>query len=385
MKLPRLGWLLLAMTGCSHGDAFTSTQAPLGPFATGADTRLTNNVDQDYWPAWTQDGQGILYAYVDAEAATPAIHRCLGLLPAAGGARIWQLCDNRAARADSASSFAAFALDTTGRLLAAEAVAPVRFAAGTVPSVTLWTADTATPYQRTTLLTLPLTVGSMPVTWLADLQWTGPNSFLALAQQFATVLGPSGVDSTFAVGGEVVSGAIANGRATLSAIAGTDSATSYSLAEGGASLVFTVPHDLRLFRVPAAGGTPTPMPLVAPGPDTASQITGALAGVTCRGDECLVAHDAVLITGVYIAMLPRNGELGQVELFFHALGDSMELRTVNLSTGAEQAVRVATTLFATPRLSPVSNDVVVEVGGAGHLESAASGASDLHLLKGIFP
>lgn len=381
MKLPHLGLMVIAMTGCNHSDPLTFTQAPLGPFASGSDARLTLNVNQDYWPTWTQDGKGILYAYVDSEAAGPAGHRCLGLLPAVGGTRIWQLCDNRAIRLDSLSSFTAFALDSTGRLLAAEAVGSMR--PGSVPTVALWLADTATPYQRTPLLTLPVTVGSMQVTWLADLQWTGANSFLALAQQFGTVQG--GVDSIFAGGGEVVSGTIANGHASLGAIAGTDSATSYSLAEGGTSLVFTVPHDLRLFKVPVSRGTPTPMPMVGTGPDTASQITGALVGVTCRDDECVVAQDAVLITGVYIAILPRSGVLGQSELSFQLLSDSMKLRTVNLATGDEQVVRMATSLFASPMLSPVTNDVVVEVGGAGHIESAASGRSDLYLLHGIFP
>jgi hypothetical protein len=379
MKLPCVGLLLIVIAGCTHSDAFTSSRAPLGPFATGTDARLTLNVDQDYWPNWTQDGKGILYAYVDQQSP---LHRCMGMLPPAGGTRIWQLCDNRAVRTDSASSYVAFALDTTGRLLAAEAVAPIRLLAGTTPTVTLWLADTATPLQRTTLLTLPVTAGSMQVTWLADLQWTGPNTFLALAQQFATVQG--GVDSLFATGGEIVSGTIANGHATLSAIAGTDSATSYSLAESGTSLVFTVPHDLRLFTVPVGGGMPVPMPMTSVGPDTASQITGALLGVTCRDDECLVARDAVLITGVYIAIL-RNGELGQSELFFQPLSDSMELRTVNLSTGDEQVALTATSLFASPMLSPVSNDVVIAVGGAGHIESAMSGHSDLYLLRGILP
>ena len=48
----------------------------------------------------------------------------MGILPAAGGSRIWQLCDDRAVRADSVTSFTAYALATDGRLLYAEAIAP---------------------------------------------------------------------------------------------------------------------------------------------------------------------------------------------------------------------------------------------------------------------
>ena len=147
------------------------------------DVQLTFNVDQDYWPAWTTDGRGILYAYVDRERP---LHRCLGLLPATGGTRLWQLCDNRAVRDDSASSYGAFALDSAGRLLVAETVSSANAGATALSQTTLWLADSAHPYVRTSLLTLPLTVGTTVVTWLADISWTGPNTFIALGQQFSS-------------------------------------------------------------------------------------------------------------------------------------------------------------------------------------------------------
>src|ERR1019366_10062732 len=89
-------WIPLLLLACTHSDAWvTPPIVALPPFGTGADVQLTYNVDQNYWPTWTQDGRGILYAFVNLENTA---HRCLGLLPATGGSRIWELCDNRAGR-----------------------------------------------------------------------------------------------------------------------------------------------------------------------------------------------------------------------------------------------------------------------------------------------
>ena len=56
---------LLLLLGCGHSDSFIVSQPIVGPFGSGADIQLTFNVEQDYWPAWTQDGRGILYSYVN--------------------------------------------------------------------------------------------------------------------------------------------------------------------------------------------------------------------------------------------------------------------------------------------------------------------------------
>ena len=234
--------VVLVLLGCGHSDAFTPVLPTVGPFSTGDDVRLTFNGDQDYWPTWTGDGRGILYAFVNP--AAPGIpagrHRCLGILPAAGGTRIWQWCDDRATEADSTTSFTAYALGTDGRLLYVEAVAPAN-SASFPRQVTLWLADTAAPLNRTALLTVPAALAG--VTWLADLAWTGPNSFIALGQVFASFPHCStcfSSDSLFAdssqigglraASGIVVIGTITGGQATLQAVSGTEGAAGYSLA-----------------------------------------------------------------------------------------------------------------------------------------------------------
>jgi hypothetical protein len=376
-----------------------------GAFSSGASVQLTFNTDQAYWPAWTDDGRGILYAYVDAESASPPYHRCLGMLPAAGGTRVWQLCDNRAVRNDTMSSYAAYALSSDGKLLVAEATAPVNLEFESLPTVSLWLSDTAKPYVRTTLLRLPQNVGGFGVTWLAELRWTGPNSFLALAQQLVTLphcgeckCFPCPRDSIFSEAGMVVAGVISGGTATLHTIAGTDSATSYSLAENGASIVFTRHHDLQLFKVPIGGGSPVPVPVQRTVPDTAALVTAELAGVSCRGSSCVVASDGIMLTDQYSS----PACIGNVcEIFANYLvvpGNPpafrpMMLQLVSLVTGTTTVVQQdtggASQVFASPQLSPTSGDVVVQRGGVwGHLQRFATlerGNGRLMLLKSIVP
>ena len=53
----------VATVGCDHSDPISYTSPVLGPVASGSNVQLTFNPDQDYWPTWTADGRGILYAF----------------------------------------------------------------------------------------------------------------------------------------------------------------------------------------------------------------------------------------------------------------------------------------------------------------------------------
>jgi len=366
------------LLGCSHSDAFVTDSANVPPSGTGADVRLTFNSEQDYWPAWTQDGQGILYAYANPGIPANPQHRCVGILPAAGGTRLWQFCDDRAVRSDTVSSFTGFALATDGRLLYAEAVAPR--SSSLVPRVTLFVIDTAHPLVRTELLSLPVAPGS-PITWLSELTWTGPGSFMALGQQFGTGVHcappcAAPPDSTFANWGGVVAGTIAGGRATLSVVPGTDSATGYSLAEGGASIVFIRRDDGRLYKVPVGGGTPL---VIA----TVSQ--DELGGVSCRGSTCVVATNPM--------SLFYGGSLTSGQVFPALRQGPHDLVGISLTTGLTQVLKSMGTaanaqIVMTPVISPASGDVVAQVGGTvwGHLQTFLGVSNaDLHLYPALVP
>jgi hypothetical protein len=380
--------LFLAL-GCGHSETFTPSVPTNGPFNSSSSVPLTFNADQDYWPTWTSDAKGILYAFVDPNDPQ---HRCIGLLPAAGGSRVWQLCHVGVRYQDSVSSFTGYALDATGRLLYVEAAS--RFVPG-IPSpdqgevaeATMWLADTATPFQRTLLLSLPLLADGVSVGWLSELHWTGANTFVALGQSYALVRHCFGIgdppdpaceasDTVWSTGGPtldagaVMRGTIANGHATLSLIAGTNGATGYSLAENGASVVFTQRDDGSLYKVPIAGGVAVnvgyaPSPL-RPGYQ--------VFGVGCRGSACIVATDSATLT-----------RLEPSKIFPLFRGGTRELRSFSLSSGTSAPLSTYDGIIASIAASPLTGDVVVQVGGMwGHLQTMeGSVPSDLYLLRGI--
>ena len=359
--------LAILTIACGHSEPFDATVPTVGPSGVGPDVRLTFNSNQDYWPTWTADGQGILYAFIPV-GSNPE-HRCIGLLPAAGGGGKWQLCDDRATQTDSVSSFPAFALSSDGRLLYVQAVAR-RGPGSTAPAhVTLFLADTAHPFKRQALLSLPTAIAGMTVGWLSDIVWTGSTTFIALAQDFGAAQhcrGCIAIDTLF-LPGAVVRGTVSASGATLQLVAGTAGATSYALAENGATIAFTLRDDRRLLKVPATGGAITTVATVTPAGNA------QLLGVSCRGSTCIVAADPVTLTAID----------GGPTLAAITAGP-FELRGVSLTTGAVQVLRTATGILATPQISPLSGDVVAQVGGAfGHIQTFTSSGSDLHLYQGI--
>jgi hypothetical protein len=360
---------VVLLLGCSHGEPFASPDVPSDALGPGDDVRLTYNVEQDYWPAWTADGRGILYSFVNLQPGTQ--HRCIGLIPATGGTRTWQLCDDRGIERDSVNSFTAYALDANGRLLYTEATAADDGQTLSPDRTTLWIADTSMPFVRRALLTLPAFANTTPIEWLVDLEWTGPSTFLALDQDLAIYSHCrfcGFVDSAF-YGIAVLRGTIDQAGVTFVPIEGTTGATSYSLAENGTSIVFTLRNDRRLYKVPAAGGTRTLV--TAP----MGQAGGQLLGVSCRGSNCVVASDPVTLSDDVFGTFPS------------ADPGTRELHAVSLVTGAVLSLRKDTTgIFATPRVSPVNGDVVLQVGGAfGHIQTFTNSGSDLHLYSRLVP
>ena len=385
MRRLAVGLALCLALACDHSDAFVPVVPTVGPASTANDQQLTFNADQDYWPAWTQDGAGILYSFV-APGST-AHHRCLGLLPAAGGTRLWELCNNQATNQDTATSYSAYALRSDGKLLYAEVAAPLFTAllpprGQLTPSRhTLWIADTATPYQRAALLQLPVTVSGSFINWLSDLAWTGPNSFVALGQEFGITAPPAppcnfSQDSNFVISSVVVRGTISGNNATLQLVDGTVGATGYSLAESGATIAFTLKRDRHVYKVPSTGGTPVTVATISPSPSSLP------LGISCKLSVCLIASGS--------AATAFDG--GGVNCPGVAIGQQ-ELRRISLAGAVDQASTIAFTngsgsnIIMTPQISPVTGDVVVGVGGnLGHLQTIrVPSNANLHLLKGLVP
>jgi hypothetical protein len=358
---------VLVGTACSHSSVDLPNPPSVGPSGSGPDIRLTVNAEQDYWPAWTADGRGVLYSFVNQ--APDNRHRCIGLLPAAGGTRIWELCDNRGTEVDSVNSFPAYALATDGRLLYVEAEAPSGPQSLNPASSTLWLADTAAPFARRALATLPVVVSGQRVDWLIDLNWTSPTEFTALAAEYSANIhckGCTTFDSLF-TGVAVLHGSIGAEGASLTLVPGTDGASNYSNAESGTSIVFSRHADPHLYEAPAIGGIANAIATLG---------SDSLLGVSCQASTCVVAEDPV-------TLIPTTS----LVTFFGSEANPGKLWSVSLVTGATNVVwSDATAVLATPLLSPSEHDVVAQRGGLlGHLRTDSSPASDLHLFPGLIP
>ncbi len=363
--------LVGAAMACGHSDSFiTSPNSEAAPFTNGADVQLTYNSDQDYWPTWTEDSTGVLYAYV--AGGRPDHDRCVGLLSPAGGTRLWEMCDNQGGHSDSTDSFTAYALGRDGRLLYQEVSA--RIGKETPDSKALWLADSVHPFTRRKLITLPVTIGGMDVDWLADLAWTGPNDFIALAQEYVPVVHCRfcfADDSAF-MGKFVVRGHIDAAGATLTPISGTEGANLFALAEGGSSIVFAQRGTNALQGVSSTGGTPVILGTVG--------TQNTIAGISCRGTSCVVATDQLVL-------VPSPVE----DRFPNLSSPAGKLYSVNITTGTSALLRSNSAannagMYASPLILPNGTDIIVQSGGsAGRLLTAASPLGDLYLYQGILP
>ncbi|MGH7524074.1 MAG: hypothetical protein ACREK8_07205 [Gemmatimonadales bacterium] len=359
---------LLALAGCDHSGPFAGQPLTVGPAGTADPVRLTFNIEQDYWPTWAADGRGILYSFVNPGATG---HRCVGLLPASGGTRLWEMCDNRFGEQDSVSSFTGYALGSDGRLLYVEAVGDGKQPLTPIKT-TLWLADSSAPFRRTALLTLPTFIAGIGIGWLSDIAWTGPNTFIALAQGFAIEAEPQppcdfADDSVFANTGLVVTGTISSGRAILQAVNGTTGATGYSFAEDGASIVFITHGNPYLFKVPAGGGSAV---TVAPASTLPNE---ELFGVSCKGSLCVVANS------------PASFPAHRPAPCHFADPGVRELSSVSLATGTMQQLTTSNDVMVASQISPVTGDVVVQIGGnLGHIQTIKQPSNgDLYLYRGL--
>lgn len=360
----------LCLAACGHTDGFTTSgNSQNGPFVSGSDIRLTYNADQDYWPTWTEDSSGVLYAYVPAGRADH--DRCVGLIDPSGGARLWELCDNQAGHADSTDSFTAFALGRDGRLIYQEVSAPLRAEVPTTKA--LWLADSAQPFTRRKLITFPIQLSGTSVDWLADIAWTGPTTFIALATAYLPVAHcrSCALDDSAFVGKFIVRGTINASGAQLTPIAGTEGANSYALAEGGNSIVFGDRIGNALHGVSANGGSAVTLGSVG------SQ--SAVTGISCRLLTCVVATNQIVVLpnqpGVFPNLAKPSGQLYRFDI------------STGVSTLRRSGDTVANTgMFASPLIAPNGSDVIIQSGGvAGHLQTASSFYGDLYQYTGILP
>lgn len=334
---------LLLAAACGHSEPYTTTPTNTdGPFGAAVPTRLTYNSFTDSAASLTADGQGLMYLYTGFANGD----RCIGLMPAGGGSRRWELCDTRFEAADSGKSYSAAALSSDGQLLYISALA--RRGRDAPDRTTLWLADSALPFQRRALISFPINVGGQGVSWLTDAQWTGPDNFIARAGllSVAKECDRCPLDTTVVPAG-MVRGTITATGATLSFVPGAESPEVMALAENGGVIVF-MRSFTEVLRVPATGGTPT---LVAALP-TSARVTG----ISCQGSECVITQ--------------LGGTVG-------GGGEGTRIYRIRLATNAVDLLTTVAGRWAGPVLLPTGGDVV--------MQASTTPTRDLYLFKGLLP
>ncbi len=342
------GALLLA-TGC-HSAPFTAALPVLqGPATSGSEVQLTYSPGQSYWPVLTADGRGVLYQF--SQPGRRDDDRCVGLMPSTGGTRYWQLCDHRNNQDDSTNGFAGYALRGDGALLYVEATGPAH-PAGAPNDMTLWLADSAQPFQRRALTSLPVAVGGARPNWLANTAWTGASTFVALAQMFIEQQHCQtcfASDSLF-TGLFVIAGTITPSGVSLEAIPGTAGAIEYSLARQSGTIVFFQAESNAIQSVPIGGGAPTVVAVIPSGSE--------LSGISCSGNICVVTRTDAQIWRIDLV----TGELTQAATYSVGGNWFQGLLTAN------------------------GHDVVVQAGGSpGILGMLGMPGADLYLVRGVIP
>ncbi|MEO7610093.1 MAG: hypothetical protein ABIV27_01145 [Gemmatimonadales bacterium] len=327
--------------GCDHSEPFSFVPPPPdGSLSATSPLRLTYDPGSDDAASFSDDGKFIVYTF-----DVPGRHdrdRCLGIMPAGGGARLFERCETRVAYADSSDVYTSAALAADGRLLYLRGTS--RIGALLSPFPQLHYAPTATAPGRS-VLALPVRVGNAIVSWLGDIQWTGTNSFLGIAGRLSLGTSRDTVFQPFFL----VRGTINGSAASLEAIPGTDGVTSYGLSEDG-SQILIARNEESLELVPGTGGSSTPIATVP-----ALKDGDRIWGLGCTRNMCIVSARLVNVTPG-ATTLPST-------LYAAAI------------TGGPLTYRAAspTARWTGPRLSPLSTDILVR--------ARLGAARDLYLFR----
>jgi hypothetical protein len=290
---------------------------------------------------WTDDGAAFLLSDTCLTNQTPkgqVYAAALSIIPVGGGSITWQRCELlHATRVppDSQGGFWAQALGSDGRLLYLESITLLEAGANPFPIFThsdLWLTDSAYPLSRRQKLLALYYVDSTglkaipdsQVDWLLNHAWAGQGTFVALGANLLARL-----DSYQPTPLRVVRGTIGTNGASLDAIAGTDRARMYSMAESNETVVFNR-DSLAVERVPIGGGSAT---VVATLPALAGRV---LIDISCKAELCLL-------------LTQETDSSSHTQSTFW---------TLPLDTGAVTALRSYSAALTSAKISPGSNAVL---------------------------
>jgi hypothetical protein len=242
-----------ALGACEHSAPFRpEAYGPTGPLGAGSPLRLTFNPGQDLVPAWLPNGSDIVYTAERPDRADR--DRCLGFMPAAGGAISRYACRTTAAD-DSLNVFEEAAFSGGDSVVYVRA-STERFVPGIGPDAQQLVVAAADPNDARVLQSIPFTAPwGTTYDALSHIAWLGPSRVAAVGERVTYPRACSScVADTVRTGIGIVIVDFAAAAPVLTRLADGDSASSLAAAANGDTLYFTRDGDSRVYRHAFASG-----------------------------------------------------------------------------------------------------------------------------------
>jgi len=329
MMRPILPVCLLALAACGHTEPFDYAPDGRGPFESTVPTRLTYDRGIDGQAAWGPDGT-VVYVYDDP--ASRDEDTCIGVVPAEGGARVREVCEDPSLSTARADKFYWPAMSPSGDIAYFHGIRIGSYEAGFNAASLSWRRPD-TPRQERPLSAMPFPAapgGEMVISAVRDLAWL-PDATVIFVGATEDLVQPCPVcDAIIVEHGRGVWRAdpATQARAML---AGTEGAISATVTEG--AVLFARRGDARVWRFDLASGTTAPL-LEPGGPGEAPVFLaagGPLLAVTLGPGEN-VPQRIVLVdlrTGAVRELPPEEAGIP----YFRALPDPTGERLL-LETGS---------------------------------------------------
>lgn len=326
-----LGTLLLL--ACTHGEPFSdgSPQGGEGPASDVPPIRLTYNIGQDGWAAWSADGRALYYSAQDS--FTVDKDRCVLRMPAGGGAGRPLACPAGPAGNGLTEIFDQPAplggqVAYSSSELGIDEHAPYRHA--------IWIADDTAFAPARRVLGFPYTAPSgAPHDAPIYLQWLAPGTLLFIGAENGCCR-----KDTLRFGEQVALLDVTGATPVLSFVPHTTRASAVQASSDGTAIHYTIAGDSRVYRQVLATGTVDTLHDFGPG---------------------RVARDPQVSGPRLYAVVDGHDGFGDSPPFYAVQVDyGGRLVEVDLGTGQETDRSVPGFLYKRPRLSPDGRRLVVE-------------------------
>lgn len=234
------------LTACDHTTPFSpGAYTPGAPRDSANPARLTTIDTVNERPVWLADGSG--FYFTQWRGDRPDHDRCLALMPRDGGTITREICDNTSGGADSLNVFESPAIAADGSLALYETSTRIGVAqlSPNFGALALTRSD-----GLSTIRVLQVTTffgpTSRPVNAISNMHWLTPTALLFLGEREIYRFCLGCVADSVRSGQEIDRIDIGGPTPIVTALAGIDQASSFTLV-GGDSLYYSLNGDANVY------------------------------------------------------------------------------------------------------------------------------------------